>query len=95
MFIPKRPAFNGDFFFAFGLAQRQQEWDNEFTNMPKAKAMEALKSGAKIRHNMFLEREFVYMKENTIFDENDLPLADFWKYRASGCFDTGWHVISE
>jgi len=95
MFIPKRPAFNGDFFFAFGLAQRQQEWDNEFTNMTKARAVEALESGAKVRHRLFSEGEFVYMKNGVIFDENAHPLVEFWQHRAAEHFDTGWDVISE
>lgn len=94
MYIQPRPKFTGDYFLAFGLAQRQEEWDNMFTNMSREKAIECLKSGAKIRHRCFSEDEFVYMKDGVIFDESDFPLTEFWSVRASVIFDEGWSVVS-
>jgi hypothetical protein len=93
MTIQKRPTFNGDYFFAVGLAERQKEWDEQYTNMSKEDAIQALEMGLKLKHRFFMDKEFIYMKDGDYYDEDDNPMFDFWKYRRIKEWKRDWSII--
>lgn len=64
--------------------------------MTKSEAYIAMEQGKKITHIYFDDNEFLYMKDGTIYTEDNYKFNnreddhDGWKDRNSEAFQTGW-----
>lgn len=67
------------------------------TGLTKDQALREMQGGAKIRHHYYTEREFLYMKEGVIYDENNYvmgtPSDHFWQNIQK--WADGWETIFE
>ena len=63
--------------------------------MTKQDAIEAMKAGAKLTHQSFMQHEWITMEGNrTIITEKGYAIRDkeFWAYRTGEYFETGWFI---
>ena len=61
-------------------------------------AKKYLEEGRKMRHDTFLEYEYIYKKEGVLFDEKNQELSErsFWYYRDNNKhFKFGWFFYKE
>jgi hypothetical protein len=65
--------------------------------LTKKTAIQLLWSGEIISHRLFSNDEYIYIKNNSLFDEKNLELNynEFWNYRKDTWFDDDWFVIDK
>lgn len=67
--------------------------------MNKREAYIAMEQGKKITHMYFDDDEFLYIKDGTIYTEDNYKFDnrddgyDGWKSRDSEAFQTGWNIF--
>lgn len=63
--------------------------------MSKEDAIKALRKGLKIKHHYFYDKEYIYMENGKIVTEEGYKCdwLDFWVYRNSKGWRTGWSII--
>jgi hypothetical protein len=65
--------------------------------MKKNKASEALQQGQVLHHKNYTPNEYIYMKDDVIYDENNNSMGkldgEFWSVRQD--FKDGWIVVGE
>jgi len=67
--------------------------------MTKEEAITAMKSGSKVTHEYFTKDEWITMdspNSKHFVDETglSLPCDEFWRYRKSEVFQTGWEIYA-
>ena len=60
--------------------------------MTKQEAIQAMEHGHKVKHKLFMPHEYIYLKDGSIHDEDDMPLYGFWQYRISNCWNKDWYI---
>jgi hypothetical protein len=67
--------------------------------MTREEALQAMIGGEKVTHQYFSDDEFIYMKGNNIYDENDFNMKtvndEFWIIRKTEMFDDGWSIYKK
>jgi len=63
--------------------------------MTKEEALNAMKTGQRLTHNTFTDSEYIKMVNGLIVCERGYTLNDFWRYRTSNVWETGWSVFSD
>lgn len=66
--------------------------------MTRDDAIYAMQEGYKVKHIYFSDDEFIYMKGNIIYDENDYrmgTIGEFFQYRQGEAFLTDWSILKE
>lgn len=64
--------------------------------MTKEAAILHMELGGKVSHKWFSDDEYIYMKKESVYDENDLKLGSlnhFFMYRTSPDFNDNWEII--
>jgi hypothetical protein len=65
--------------------------------MTKQEALQAMKDGKKVTHQLFVDEEFIYIKNEVIYDEKDYPMTggqiDFWTDRKGDKWLYGWSIF--
>lgn len=61
--------------------------------MTKLEAIAAMQEGKKVKHRYFSDDEFITMKYGAIIDENGYTLRDFWLYRKTFDWESGWEIV--
>lgn len=61
--------------------------------MTKQEALKALAEGKKIRHRYFSDDEYIVEQNYNLIDEKGYLMRDFWKYRTTEDWDTGWEIV--
>ena len=49
--------------------------------------------GKKVRHRFFSDEEYLCIESDTLIDENGYVMRDFWKFRTSDDWDSGWEIF--
>lgn len=72
--------------------------------MTKTEAITLMKNGNRVKHYLFADDEFIYMKDGHLYDENNylmehtLPngvFIDFWTDRQDDLWNDGWIVLPD
>lgn len=65
--------------------------------MTKQEAIQAMQDGKKVRHEYFMDDEFISMTDNEIFDEKGYKMRganfDFWTDRKGEAWENGWSIV--
>lgn len=67
----------------------------EQKEMTKHEALEAMRSGEKVTHNLFTSDEWATMKGGVITTEDGVIHPNFWAYKTKPCWETGWSIFQE
>lgn len=63
--------------------------------LTKAEAIQAMADGKKVSHRYFESDEYIYTADGEVYDEGDIMLSDFWKWRTRKVWDGGWYIFKE
>lgn len=63
--------------------------------LTKQEAIKALEDGHKLSHRFFQPHEYIYLKDNKIFMEDDysIDIETFWQDRNSLMWNKDWYII--
>ncbi len=62
--------------------------------MTKEEAIHALKQGARVTHDYFLDNEYIYLEDGKIHDENGYNIdAEFWQHRTQDHWNRNWKIF--
>jgi len=67
-------------------------------NLNKQQAVEAMKAGRKVTHDLFSPHDWVTGRGNFIIQTEEgyeIPAVEFWRYRQGENFETGWRIWGE
>jgi len=69
----------------------------KMNDLTRDEAVEALLSGRKLTHNLFIDGEWVMMMgESMLFDDCQTQSVDsFWNIRKGDIWSTGWNIIDD
>ena len=68
--------------------------------MSKDEAIQSMREGNKVTHFLFTDDEFISLATPNDFAYTDekgyrLPIGEFWQYRKSDVFQTGWELFTK
>jgi len=71
--------------------------------MTKQEAIQQMQQGRKVKHYLFSDGEFIYMKNGVVHDEENRPMEletpwggiDFWTDRQGEQWQDGWILLPD